>query len=180
MAIKRLTAAVPAPSITKVTQPLTPEQLRSMPEFEQAMNFAKAITQAKDKFKALIKTIPLINRGLMINMVQKEMERQDYDLPTVDVQISSGLNAGTAKLVNEYILNKKALHAFVSQFSGYNKRLVLSELGYATNAVITSDDLDQPVPGVDKNDPANQKFVENLVILRETNPLIYKTLMSWD
>lgn len=51
---------------------------------------------------------------------------------------------------------------------------------FVTASGITGKDLDQPIPGIDKHDPSNQKFVENLVITRETNPLLYKKLMSWD
>lgn len=47
-------------------------------------------------------------------------------------------------------------------------------------ANVTGADLEQPIPGVNKHAPENQKFVKNLVILRETNPLLYKKLMSWD
>lgn len=50
----------------------------------------------------------------------------------------------------------------------------------ASSAGITGADIEHPIPGVDKHAPENQKFVQNLVIIRETDPLLYKKLMSWD
>lgn len=61
-----------------------------------------------------------------------------------------------------------------------NKEVVTGSRGLPILANVTGADLEHPIPGVNKHAPENQKFVQNLVIIRETDPLLYKKLMSWD
>jgi hypothetical protein len=100
-------------------------------------------------------------------------------MPVLDFQLSSTqVNAKFTELMplaDQYLGIRRTLAREFSSFTDAQKQAVVQKA-----SVVTGDDIEQPIPGVDKHDPNNQKFVQNLVIIRETNPLLYKQLMSWD
>ena len=118
----------------KNTHPLTSMEVRSLPEFMRALNYARAAVKAKQLLNSILKSIPANNRGTMLKELEHEMKRDNFLIPTVDVRLFSTVNKDrTSALASEYLSSRRLLCLELGTLDKYTRaraeRIIRQDLG---------------------------------------------------